>query len=189
MPDGQITGAAWAVVLIPRCLRWPFPAAGPAGRRLEAVPAGYAGDRARADTTHRMRRLTCRPRADPVCHDRLGAAAAGALLWRRVRKQTRPALPLFAASRPGPLSGPAKNAFGTGQVSLFYFSLFFKCLRATRELGFWCARRDSNPHDFTHCHLKAARLPIPPRALFQDRHQICVQPDQDRITGADVTNQ
>ena len=29
---------------------------------------------------------------------------------------------------------------------------------------FWCARRDSNPHDFTHCHLKAARLPIPPRA-------------------------
>src|SRR5580692_10383167 len=29
----------------------------------------------------------------------------------------------------------------------------------------WCARRDSNPHDFTHCHLKAARLPIPPRAL------------------------
>src|SRR4051794_34175696 len=30
----------------------------------------------------------------------------------------------------------------------------------------WCARRDSNPHDFTHCHLKAARLPIPPRALL-----------------------
>ena len=30
----------------------------------------------------------------------------------------------------------------------------------------WCARRDSNPHDFTHCHLKAARLPIPPRALW-----------------------
>src|SRR4029077_7419253 len=30
---------------------------------------------------------------------------------------------------------------------------------------FWCARRDSNPHDVTHCHLKAARLPIPPRAL------------------------
>src|SRR4029077_4789019 len=29
----------------------------------------------------------------------------------------------------------------------------------------WCARRDSNPHDVTHCHLKAARLPIPPRAL------------------------
>src|SRR6266702_967737 len=32
-------------------------------------------------------------------------------------------------------------------------------------LYLWCARRDSNPHDFTHCHLKAARLPIPPRAL------------------------
>ncbi len=29
----------------------------------------------------------------------------------------------------------------------------------------WCARRDSNPHGVTHCHLKAARLPIPPRAL------------------------
>ena len=38
----------------------------------------------------------------------------------------------------------------------------FKPIR--RYLG-WCARRDSNPHDFTHCHLKAARLPIPPRAL------------------------
>jgi hypothetical protein len=32
-------------------------------------------------------------------------------------------------------------------------------------VGLWCARRDSNPHDVTHCHLKAARLPIPPRAL------------------------
>ena len=29
----------------------------------------------------------------------------------------------------------------------------------------WCARRDSNPHPVTDCHLKAARLPIPPRAL------------------------
>lgn len=25
---------------------------------------------------------------------------------------------------------------------------------------------DSNPHGVTHCHLKAARLPIPPRALW-----------------------
>ena len=29
------------------------------------------------------------------------------------------------------------------------------------NVGLWCARRDSNPHDVTHCHLKAARLPIP----------------------------
>src|SRR4029077_4905397 len=36
---------------------------------------------------------------------------------------------------------------------------------ARRCGDWWCARRDSNPHDFTHCHLKAARLPIPPRAL------------------------
>ena len=50
--------------------------------------------------------------------------------------------------------------------------------------NFWCARRDSNPHDFTHCHLKAARLPIPPRALREDRHGT-----PDRINGADVTNQ
>jgi hypothetical protein len=44
----------------------------------------------------------------------------------------------------------------------------------------WCARRDSNPHDFTHCHLKAARLPIPPRAL------VGIDPGQmpDRINGA-----
>jgi hypothetical protein len=49
----------------------------------------------------------------------------------------------------------------------------------------WCARRDSNPHDFTHCHLKAARLPIPPRAQGSDRHG--VRPG--RIDGADVTNQ
>src|SRR5580693_3991139 len=52
-----------------------------------------------------------------------------------------------------------------------------------RNVGEWCARRDSNPHDFTHCHLKAARLPIPPRALKEDRHGT-----PDRINGADVTN-
>jgi hypothetical protein len=40
-----------------------------------------------------------------------------------------------------------------------------KRLRNQRLKWVWCARRDSNPHDFTHCHLKAARLPIPPRAL------------------------
>jgi hypothetical protein len=55
----------------------------------------------------------------------------------------------------------------------------------TDLLNFWCARRDSNPHDFTHCHLKAARLPIPPRAL--ERSAPGLPPD--RINGADVTNQ
>src|SRR5205814_8580236 len=50
---------------------------------------------------------------------------------------------------------------------------------------FWCARRDSNPHDFTHCHLKAARLPIPPRALGIPAGRTSVR----RINGADVTNQ
>src|SRR6202046_2702066 len=49
----------------------------------------------------------------------------------------------------------------------------------------WCARRDSNPHDFTHCHLKAARLPIPPRALKRSAKGL----PPDRINGADVTNQ
>src|SRR5712664_4608193 len=48
---------------------------------------------------------------------------------------------------------------------------------STPNVGVWCARRDSNPHDFTHCHLKAARLPIPPRALFQDRRGICTPPE------------
>jgi hypothetical protein len=38
-------------------------------------------------------------------------------------------------------------------------------VNSTSYAWVWCARRDSNPHDFTHCHLKAARLPIPPRAL------------------------
>jgi hypothetical protein len=51
--------------------------------------------------------------------------------------------------------------------------------------NFWCARRDSNPHDFTHCHLKAARLPIPPRALKRSAKGL----PPDRINGADVTNQ
>lgn len=53
-------------------------------------------------------------------------------------------------------------------------------------VGLWCARRDSNPHDFTHCHLKAARLPIPPRALGK------TAPGTERpgrINGVDVTNQ
>ena len=48
----------------------------------------------------------------------------------------------------------------------------------------WCARRDSNPHDVTHCHLKAARLPIPPRALGRSARDL----SPDRINGADVTN-
>src|SRR5256885_16814768 len=46
--------------------------------------------------------------------------------------------------------------------------------------GEWCARRDSNPHDVTHCHLKAARLPIPPRALGKPA-SACAP---DRIDGA-----
>src|SRR6202165_4163844 len=48
---------------------------------------------------------------------------------------------------------------------------------------FWCARRDSNPHDVTHCHLKAARLPIPPRALgrsARDLRRTRSRPDQRR---------
>src|SRR3954452_9700009 len=56
---------------------------------------------------------------------------------------------------------------------------------STPSVGLWCARRDSNPHDFTHCHLKAARLPIPPRALGIPAGRTSVR----RITGADVTNQ
>src|SRR3954464_890763 len=48
----------------------------------------------------------------------------------------------------------------------------------------WCARRDSNPHDVTHCHLKAARLPIPPRALMRPATGFW----PGRIDGADVTN-
>src|SRR5712692_5160424 len=48
---------------------------------------------------------------------------------------------------------------------------------------YWCARRDSNPHDVTHCHLKAARLPIPPRALgrsARNLRRIRSRPDQRR---------
>src|SRR5258708_19675622 len=56
---------------------------------------------------------------------------------------------------------------------------------STPNVGLWCARRDSNPHDFTHCHLKAARLPIPPRALGIPAARI----EACRINGADVTNQ
>ena len=41
-----------------------FPAAGPARRRLEAVLAGYAGDRTRPDPAHRLRRRICRTLAD-----------------------------------------------------------------------------------------------------------------------------
>src|SRR5262245_1801811 len=48
----------------------------------------------------------------------------------------------------------------------------------------WCARRDSNPHDVTHCHLKAARLPVPPRALGRPALRLAA----GRINGADVTN-
>src|SRR5712672_1111083 len=49
----------------------------------------------------------------------------------------------------------------------------------------WCARRDSNPHDVTHCHLKAARLPIPPRALGRSVWNL----RRTGSTAADVTNQ
>src|SRR5262245_31611801 len=51
--------------------------------------------------------------------------------------------------------------------------------------GPWCARRDSNPHDVTHCHLKAARLPVPPRALGRPAYR---SSRPGRINGADVTN-
>src|ERR1700738_2150971 len=52
------------------------------------------------------------------------------------------------------------------------------------EVISWCARRDSNPHDFTHCHLKAARLPIPPRALCRIRRAL----RRTGSTARDVTN-
>ena len=48
----------------------------------------------------------------------------------------------------------------------------------------WCARKDSNLHEFLHCHLKAARLPIPPRAL-KSRFRLTAGP----IDGADLTKQ
>jgi hypothetical protein len=62
---------------------------------------------------------------------------------------------------------------------------------STLNVGLWCARRDSNPHDFTHCHLKAARLPIPPRALLGSAPDLRpgARPDPYPINGADVTNQ
>jgi hypothetical protein len=53
------------------------------------------------------------------------------------------------------LKSAASNNVGVKIAKISFASMAY-CL--------WCARRDSNPHDFTHCHLKAARLPIPPRA-------------------------
>src|SRR3981081_1625062 len=50
----------------------------------------------------------------------------------------------------------ASNNVGVEIAKIFFVSIAY-CP--------WCARRDSNPHDVTHCHLKAARLPIPRRAL------------------------
>src|SRR5882672_8267652 len=64
------------------------------------------------------------------------------------------------------------NNVGIGVREWFFVSMTY---------AVWCARRDSNPHDFTHCHLKAARLPIPPRALFLGSAQDCAVPHQDRI--------
>lgn len=46
------------------------------------------------------------------------------------------------------------------------------------NVGLWCARRDSNPHGVTHCHLKAARLPVPPRALGDAGLRSLGWPDQ-----------
>src|SRR5262249_41091729 len=56
---------------------------------------------------------------------------------------------------------------------------------ASMTYAAWCARRDSNPHDVTHCHLKAARLPVPPRALGRPAFR---SSRPGRINGADVTN-
>ncbi len=75
----------------------------------------------------------------------------------------------------------------------FPFFVIFQILASNSSAGLWCDRRDSNPHDFTHCHLKAARLPIPPRALFfrigTRLRRTASRPDRDPINGADVTNQ
>src|SRR3977135_1488852 len=65
----------------------------------------------------------------------------------------------------------ASNNVGVEIAKIFFVSIAY-CP--------WCARRDSNPHDVTHCHLKAARLPIPPRALKEISTGIA----PDRINGA-----
>ena len=45
------------------------------------------------------------------------------------------------------------------------------------RFNYWCKRWDSNPHDYCHCSLKTARLPIPPRlhslSLIIILHFIC----------------
>src|SRR3981081_342767 len=63
------------------------------------------------------------------------------------------------------------NNVGIGVREWFFVSMTY---------AVWCARRDSNPHDVTHCHLKAARLPIPPRALKEIGTGIA----PDRVNGA-----
>ena len=48
----------------------------------------------------------------------------------------------------------------------------------------WCGQEDSNLHGLPHCHLKAARLPIPPRP------QKCgMTPVPRRRNGEGLTNQ
>src|SRR5262249_13653533 len=73
---------------------------------------------------------------------------------------------------------------GQNRIVTFESNRRKKILRFQPQVWRWCARRDSNPHDFTHCHLKAARLPIPPRA----RRVAAGEPERGRINGADVTN-
>ena len=66
---------------------WPsFPPARPPRRWLEAVLAGYAGNRSRADPADRLCRRIRRSLADRTGRDRLGGAAPRAVVQCRVRK-------------------------------------------------------------------------------------------------------
>ena len=55
-----------------------------------------------------------------------------------------------------------------------------------RNKDLWCARRDSNPHGVTHCHLKAARLPVPPRALGDAGLRLEGRPAQRRRSNKSI---
>jgi hypothetical protein len=81
------------------------------------------------------------------------------------------------------LAVPDENNAGTcteNRVVTFRSNIWKKSVADSVAYAWeWCARRDSNPHDFTHCHLKAARLPIPPRARRKTGTEIG-EPDQRR---------